>query len=330
MSWTTIWSHAQRGIAQHSKSNSSVQIVMRQITSVDKIRLVFANEYGKQTQHIQNFSFQTNERCQSIPDFCVSPGDIYKTESISIDPEAKKWQISFETRSTESGFAYNDADFLAKIGEHDFCSGLIAIEAEIEGECIVALGDSLTEDATWTAPIQRKFRANNLFFVNQGINGSCLLKSSSDRPTDEANSLFYGYDSVKRLKFCLASHSNVSKVILFLGSNDLINGELTLACFQEMIKNLIQLCKDHNVEYQLCTLTPSLGYPGMDQSKEDLRREINRWLVSNYNEVWDFSAIVEEHDHLRTIFDSGDHLHFNAAAGLAIARQISSDFVKGE
>lgn len=330
MSWTTIWSHAQRGIVQYSKSNSSVQIVMRQITSVDKIRLVFANEYGKQTQHIQNFSLQTNDCFQSILDFCISPGEIYRTKAVSIDPEAKKWQISFQTSPTESGFAYTDADFLARTGEHDFCSGLIAIEAEIEGKCIVALGDSLTEGATWTAPIQRKFRANNLFLVNQGINGSCLLKSSSDRPIDEANSLFYGYDSVKRLKFCLVSHSNVSKVILFLGSNDLINGELTLASFQEMIKNLIQLCRDHNVTYQLCTLTPSLGYPGMDQSKEVLRREINRWLVANYNEVWDFSAIVEEQNHLRTIYDSGDHLHFNATAGLAIARQISSDFVKGE
>lgn len=330
MSWTTIWSHAQRGIAQYSKSNSSVQIVMRQITSVDEIRLVFANEYGKQTQHVQNLSFQTNECCQSIPDFCISPGAIYRTKAVSIDPQAKKWQISFETKPTESGFAYSDADFLARTGEHDFCSGLIAIEAENAGECIIALGDSLTEGATWTAPIQRKIRRENIFLINQGINGSCLLKSSSDRSLEKANSLFYGYDSFTRLKFCLACHSNVSKVILFLGSNDLINGELTLASFQKMIKNLIELCRDHNVAYQLCTLTPSLGYPGMDQSKEILRREINRWLVANYNEVWDFSAIVEEHDHLRTIYDSGDHLHFNATAGLAIARQISIDFVKGE
>lgn len=330
MSWTTIWSHAQRGIAQYSKSNSSVQIVMRQITSVDKIRLVFANEYGKQTQHIQNFSLQTNDCFQSIPDFCISPGEIYETESISIDSKAKKWQISFQTSPTESGFAYTDADFLVRIGEHDFCSGLIAIEAEIEGECIIALGDSLTEGATWTAPIQRKIRKENIFLVNQGINGSCLLKSSSDRPIDEANSLFYGYDSVKRLKFCLASHSNVSKVILFLGSNDLINGEPTLTSFQLTIKKLIHLCKEHDVAYQLCTLTPSLGYPGMNQAKDGLRREINRWLRANYEEVWDFSSFVEEKGYLKSVFDSGDHLHFNAAAGLAIARQISSDFVKGE
>lgn len=69
----------------------------------------------------------------------------------------------------------------------------------------------------------------------------------------------------------------------------------------------------------------------MNQTKESLRKEINQWLLDNYRQVWDFSKIVEEASgHLHSLFDSGDHLHFNAVAGLAIARQISSDFVKGE
>ncbi|MGO3603280.1 MAG: GDSL-type esterase/lipase family protein [Enterococcus malodoratus] len=331
MSWTTIWSHAQRGIARYSSSKGTVQLTMRRINSVEKIRLVFANEYGKQTQQIQNLTIKTNENQQTISDFSIVSSEIFTTPSILIDPTAKKWHISFQVSSIESGFSYNDADFFPEARTLDFCSGLIAIEAEVAGECVIALGDSLTEGATWTAPLQRTLRKQKIYLVNQGINGSCLLKASSDVSTNESRNFFYGFDSLKRLEFCLTSHSNVSKVILFLGVNDLINDGLTLESFQKMIQKLIELCKRHDITYQLCTLTPCLGYPGMNQAKEALRKEINHWLTENYDDLWDFSAIVEEEaGRLNPSFDSEDHLHFNAAGGMAIARRISSDFVKGE
>lgn len=133
------------------------------------------------------------------------------------------------------------------------------------------------------------------------------------------------------MKNCLNSHCNVEKVILFIGINDLINGELTLESFQVEIEKMIQLCERYNVAYQLCTLTPCLGYLEMNEAKEVLRKEINTWLIRNFDDLWDFSTIVEgTQGCLKRTFDSGDHLHFNAIAGLAIARQISSDFVKGE
>lgn len=331
MRWTTIWSHAQRGIAQHSISEGNVKLTLRQIASVEKIRLVFANEYGNQTQQIQKLTVTTAGQSRQLADFSLGPNKIVKTPAISIDSEAKKWQIAFEISAIESGFAFNDADVFAEDRTVDFCSGLLAIEAEIDGECLIALGDSLTEGATWTAPLQRKLRKHKLFLVNQGINGSCLLQAGSDQPASKKQDYFYGYDGAKRLKNCLNSHSHVSKVILFLGVNDLINGNLTVKSFQPAIKNLIQVCEKQHLAYQLCTLPPCLGYPGMDQAKEAERKEINRWLVGTYRNVWDFAGIVEgEPGHLNPSFDSGDHLHFNAVAGLAIARQISSDFVKGE
>lgn len=66
------------------------------------------------------------------------------------------------------------------------------------------------------------------------------------------------------------------------------------------------------------------------EKKNAYDKKINQWLRSESAELWDFSAMVEEQGRLKPVFDSGDHLHFNAAAGLTIARQISSDFVKGE
>ncbi|MGG5368647.1 GDSL-type esterase/lipase family protein [Enterococcus sp. AZ196] len=331
MGWTTVWSHAQRGIAHHCASKGTVQLTLRQIVPAKKIRLVFKNEYGTQKQKIQNLSFKTNEKREMIPDFSIDPGEIVKTASILIDPKAEKWQICFHVSTSESGFSYEDADIFTGAREMDFCSGLMAIEAEITGQCVVAFGDSLTEGATWTAPLQRSLRKQNIYLVNQGINGSCLLKSNSDISTKDSQNFFYGYSGVQRLKNCLNSHCNVEKVILFIGINDLINGELTLESFQVEIEKMIQLCERYNVAYQLCTLTPCLGYLEMNEAKEVLRKEINTWLIRNFDDLWDFSTIVEgTQGCLKRTFDSGDHLHFNAIAGLAIARQISSDFVKGE
>lgn len=50
MSWTTIWSHAQRGIAHHSNGEKQVFLPLRQIAPVGTIRLVFANDYGDQVE----------------------------------------------------------------------------------------------------------------------------------------------------------------------------------------------------------------------------------------------------------------------------------------
>lgn len=331
MVWTTIWSHAQRGIANYSEGNGTVDLSFKQILPVEQIRLVFANEYGHQRQSIEALTVQSNELIEQIGAFSVDPGKYHYTPAILIDSEAAKWKIKFEARPMESGYAFNDADFLPIKGHTDFCTGLLAIEADIEGECLIALGDSLTEGATWTAPLQRKLRSNNLFLVNQGINGSFLLKDSSDDQSTDKNQLFYGHDSFTRLKRCLESHHNVKKVIIFFGANDLIHGELDLKHFQLAVQRLIDYCVERGVDYQLCTLTPCLGYPGMDTTKETVRQTINQWLrENNEQKLWDFAAIVEGNGRLISNYDSGDHLHFNAIGGLMIARQIISDFFKGE
>lgn len=331
MSWTTIWSHAQRGIAHHSNGEKQVFLTLRQIAPVGTIRLVFANDYGDQVEKIRNLFIQTNDRRQQIGDLSIAPGEIVRTAPISIDPEAQKWQITFQNDLMESGFAVNDADVFASISVSNFCSGLLAIEAEVAGDCVIALGDSLTEGATWTAPLQRMFREQNIYLVNQGINGSCLLRSSSDIMTKDSKDFFYGYSAFHRLKKCFASHKGIKKVILFIGINDLIHGDLSVKKFQKEIEKIIQVCEYEKVAYQLCTLTPCMNYPEMDEQKEKVRKEINRWLLNTYTNVWDISSIVEKSSgYLNPMFDSGDHLHFNAIAGLAIARQISSEFVKGE
>lgn len=190
MSWTTIWSHAQRGIAHHSNGEKQVFLPLRQIAPVGTIRLVFANDYGDQVEKIRNLFIQTNDRRQQIGDLSIAPGEIVRTAPISIDPEAQKWQIAFQNDLMESGFAVNDADVFASTSVSNFCSGLLAIEAEVAGDCVIALGDSLTEGATWTAPLQRMFREQNIYLVNQGINGSCLLRSSSDIMTKDSKDFF--------------------------------------------------------------------------------------------------------------------------------------------
>lgn len=120
-------------------------------------------------------------------------------------------------------------------------------------------------------------------------------------------------------------------MIIFFGANDLIHGELDLKHFQLAVQRLIDYCVERGVDYQLCTLTPCLGYPGMDTTKETVRQTINQWLrENNEQKLWDFAAIVEENGRLISNYDSGDHLHFNAIGGLMIARQIVSDFFKGE
>ena len=213
----------------------------------------------------------------------------------------------------------------------NFCPGLLAVEAELkDSQCVIALGDSLTEGATWLAPLQHKLRAEGIFLVNQGINGSQLLQDSSDRRTQDQREFFYGFDGLTRLQHCFASHQGISTVIFSLGINDLLSEIVTLEEMQQRMEQVAALCEQQQVRLFVCGITPFSGNEKATQANLALRRELNRWLRQRFQaNFWDFSPMVGDGEQLLSTFDSGDHLHFNAAGGLAIARGIDLELLKG-
>lgn len=331
MAWTTVWSHAHRGFASYGTTRGDVSLRFRRFPLLKRIRFVFYNEYGTEPLMVRDVTFQ-NKLIAS--EFRIPPGEIYRTDSFFLDESVSNWILDFSVEQAVSGFAFADSDFIGRNDERstmNFCPGLFAIEADLVGsQCIIALGDSLTEGATWIAPLQQKLRPEGVFLVNQGINGSQLLQASSDRKTQDQREYFYGFDGVTRLQHCLATHQEVKKVIFSLGVNDLLSETVKLAAMQQQIEQIAALCEKKQVQLFVCGITPFVGNAKASQQNLMLRKEFNLWLQQRFQaSFWDFSSIVGEDDQLLSVFDSGDHLHFNAAGGLAISRSIDLELLKG-
>lgn len=331
MTWTTVWSHAHRGFASYGKTSGKVSIQFRRFPLLKRIRFVFYNEYGIEPLLIRELTCQTK---LIASEFSILPGKIYRTESFFLDESIPHWGVNFSVEQAVSGFGFADSDFIGRVDKGstiNFCPGLFAIEADLEkGHCMIALGDSLTEGATWVAPLQQKLRSEGVFLVNQGINGSQLLQASSDRKTQDQREYFYGFDGVTRLRHCLASHQGVKKIIFSLGVNDLLSETITLKAMQQQMERVAALYEQSQIQLFVCAITPFAGNVKASQQNLTLRKEFNLWLKQRFQaNFWDFSSIVGEDEQLRSVFDSGDHLHFNAVGGLAIARNIDLELLKG-
>ncbi|GCF92302.1 hypothetical protein NRIC_01930 [Enterococcus florum] len=334
MSWVTIWSHAHRGFLSYGKTSGEIQLRFRPLTKARHIRLVFANEYGCAPLTISDVSFSSGNQKVELSSFYVQPGEIYSTEELMVEAENEIWQINFFAEQAVSGYGFTDSDFCGhpeKKGTINFCPGLLAIEADITaGNCILALGDSLTEGGAWTAPLQQRLRDEDWYLVNQGINGAQLLKNSSDRVTQDPREFFYGYAALTRLKNCLKSHRSVKVVILSMGINDLVFSSSTFANLQRGVEAIFTECDAHGIRLFVSTLTPFTGYPDVTPSKEATRLKINQWIQQRFGEqALDFAAPVSKNGVLKKEMDSGDHLHFNAIGGRAIVELINIESLKG-
>ena len=142
----------------------------------------------------------------------------------------------------------------------------------------------------------------------------------------------YGKAGISRLREDVFSRYHPDKVILAEGINDLVhpgNGcplqELPDA--EALIRGLEELCSQVEQENSipvLATLSPFKDYDHIwNAEREAIRRKVNDW-IRTHEQYMDIDAFVRdetESDRLKAIFDSGDHLHFNRAAGVEIAKK---------
>ncbi|MEO1772841.1 hypothetical protein [Candidatus Enterococcus ferrettii] len=139
MTWTTIWSHAQRGFASFGTPSGEVRLRFRRFPLIKKIRFVFSNEYGVDPLKIRELTCQ-NELVSST--FQVMPGELYRTDNFLLDDSMADWELFFSAEQAVSGFNFADSDFIGRTEKRstmNFCPGLLAIEADLtDSQCIIA------------------------------------------------------------------------------------------------------------------------------------------------------------------------------------------------
>ena len=221
---------------------------------------------------------------------------------------------------------------------------------------IVALGDSITQGAMMNPgppysdwPDQLAQRISNrkgpsVAVVNVGISGNRVLHDAA------------GVNALTRFDRDVLAHPGMTRLILLEGINDIGFPRIRMseipgvpagtknpfaaekASADEIIMGLRQIltrAHEHGILVFGGTLMPFEGTNSYDSEGEAIRQAVNQWIRASkeYDGIFDFDALTRDPGHptrLRAEYDSGDHIHPNAAGYKAMAESMSLSVLKME
>jgi len=204
---------------------------------------------------------------------------------------------------------------------------------------IVALGDSVTDgnisthDAfcRWPDQLARRLAARaggrtpgrTLGVMNQGLGGNRILHD------------IRGDSGVRRFDRDVLAQAGIKYLIVLEGINDIGHNVSATpsdpaVTAQDLIGALQQItvrAHAHGIRVIGATILPYENCKYASTDGERIREEVNKWIRSShgFDGVADFDKIVRDPKHptrILDVYDSGDHLHPNAAGLRAMGESI--------
>jgi len=225
--------------------------------------------------------------------------------------------------------AHMDALGSASTTEHWYFLAGIDVLADSSSAAVVTLGDSITDGRgsttdgcdRWPDALARRLRENAatsaVAVLNQGIGGNAVLSGGLGPPARQ------------RFSRDVLAPSGVRWAVVLEGVND-IGASHDLSVVGNLIdayRGFIELAHRRDVRVYGAPILPFGGSQYDSVEHEAARQELNRFIRTSgaFDAVIDFDAAVRDPRRpswLLAEYDSGDHLHLNAAGYRAMAAAI--------
>jgi lysophospholipase L1-like esterase len=234
----------------------------------------------------------------------------------------------------------SDAAFRTRTRSWYLLDGVYVLSPPRTLGSVVALGDSITDgvgsrlgaEDRWPNDLAARLNArpgNTLAVVDEGIGGNRVLNGA----------LCCGVDAIARFERDVRDQPGARDVILLEGINDIgyseSHGALSaphtaVSALQivEGYERIIALAHTAGLRIFGATLTPFEGARYWTPGGEAKREAVNHWILTSraFDGVIDFAGAVADPadpERLDPAYDSGDHLHPNAAGYAAMAGAVN-------
>jgi lysophospholipase L1-like esterase len=221
--------------------------------------------------------------------------------------------------------------FLSEVDVSGAYSGLSASNA------VVAFGDSITDgqasgenaNRRWPDLLARRLQlelgvAGNIGLANRGISANSLLK-------DYPDAMLAGQRGLARFDRDVLATTGARWVIVLIGINDIVyspgSNPIPVDSLTSGHLQLVARARAAGLRAIGATLTPFEGQGYYTAARENVRKRFNDWMRGSggYDAVVDFDLALRDParpTRLRAAYDSGDHLHPNAAGYQAMAQAV--------
>ena len=368
--WITVWNQSHTNIKTVTPKyrNRTMWLTVPVALSGDRIRLRFSNKEGcTELQIVQaavcvdggkryqilfdgkeNLRLEIGEECYSdevclhidagdhLSIFAAFWGDVTSGNCIAAHVQCSKDgnyvyapQMDISRRSFMDSYWGNLPGIPA--------ISTVEVLSDENPEVIVCFGDSITQQSTWTVPLERMLNDNGYETVvlNAGIGGNRLLLG----PPEPALQVF-GPAAIHRFQRDVLDVEGATAVILALGTNDIgwirkpedIQTAGANAVFAGL-KVLADQSHAKNIKVYAATLTPRNGSLDYSPDQERERLQLNEMIrnAECFDNVIDFATAtsdMEDSSILAQHCDSGDHLHPSILGGRKMALHACGEITK--
>jgi lysophospholipase L1-like esterase len=357
-SWATAWATSQQGLGMAKISNATIRMIARVTVPGDSVRIRLDNTFGTAPVVFGKATIGLRVRGAAVAaglvkpltfagkdSVTVAPGASVASDPVALHVEAQQdvavslfvsgtdvqpsqhnnAQVTSYLTDNGAGDKSGSEDGKPFTGKTTSMLWLKSIDVGTAGRTgtIVALGDSITDGTCttldahdrWEDALAARFALKKKVayaVINEGIGGNTATSANLDPPANSP-------PGTERLDRDVLSHTGVSHVVLFLGTNDIRRGapaEQVIAG----IKDIVTRVKQKGIKIIGVTIIPRdttvPGIPdtGWSDAKSKIRNQVNDFIrkQAGFDAVLDFDKLVRDPgnpDVINVAYDCGDGIH---------------------